>query len=172
MTRILLAGAFGVLAAGCSLTPQLAPSAVGCYRLIADTLPTAVRAELVPSLPDMVRLDTIHGGQLQVPVSWLESQGYQRRVALLGLLRPEVTLRDGIVVWEPRPGKPLPPDSLSLAFASAGAQRLTVLLAAQPTGNWHGTAFMATTQSRLGQESLPVQLQRSECGSTVLGVTR
>jgi hypothetical protein len=87
--------------AGCSVAPQLAPSAAGCYRVAMDSFPDAYAKALVPPPPELVRLDTAFGGQLAVPVAWLEAAGYRQRAARVGLGRAFWTIRDGVLGESP-----------------------------------------------------------------------
>lgn len=98
----------------CHFGPRLNPLAAGCYRLESDSLPPVYRANLVPELPEVVRLDTANGGEVHVPRRWLEAQGLGLRHAGLGLHRPGWRLQQGQVVIDRRTGF-LPTDSLVLA---------------------------------------------------------
>lgn len=118
-----------------------------------------------------MRLDTALGGQVQVPAEWLEGGGYRVRSASLALQRPLREIVDGQVVDARDPGGLLPRDSLALIVGGPGAP-LTALLAAQPSGDWQGLAFVVSGFTQHGQPLVPVRLRCAECGGTRLAISR
>ena len=157
------------LLAGCGFGPRLAPSAAGCYAVQIDSMPAALRALQVPPLPTYVQLDTANGGQLFVPVGWLEDQGYRLRSAHLQLFRPEWKIVNGMSVVDRSRSKPFPPDTLLLHFGGP-VNALTLLLGAEPSGDWRGSAFNLVTATPRVEPMVPVRLQRSVCGATRMGM--
>jgi hypothetical protein len=158
---------------GCSIAPQLTPSAAGCYAVQLDSFPESFRKALVPPPPTLVRLDTAFGGLVQVPAEWLEAGGYRQRGATLLQQRPLWTIREGQVVVEgnPAPGGIFPPDSLALRFSGPG-ESLTALLSAQPSGDWEGLGFVISSFTQHGQPVVPMRLRRSTCGTTRMAISR
>lgn len=169
--RILSAIAFAVSVSACSIAPQLSPRALGCYAVEMDSFPAAFRQMLVPLPPELVRLDTINGGQLEVPTAWLESQGLNMRSASLVQTRPAWRIQGGKVQLERVPFSLLPPDSLVLSF-TGGAASLTALLGADALGNWQGWAFSVHSASPTGEPLVPIRLRRRDCGAVPLGISR
>ena len=169
--RVLVALACAVSVSACSLAPQLSPRALGCYAVELDSFPAVFRHMLVPPPPDLVRLDTINGGQLEVPTAWLEGQGLNTRSALLRQTRQGWRIQDGTVQLERVAFSLLPPDSLVLSF-SGGVASLTAALGADSTGNWHGWAFSVNSASPRGEPLVPMRLLRRDCGRTPLGISR
>jgi hypothetical protein len=165
----ILAGA--ALVQACSLAPQLAPTAAGCYAVQLDSVPAQFPAMLVPPAPDLIKLDTAFGGQVQVPRAWLEAQGLNIRSAALGLVRPDWRITNGLVVTDRSSPRPFPPDTLALVFGG-GAATLTALLGAEPSGDWRGWAFALPSAKPLGQPLVPVWLQRMSCGRTPMALSR
>ena len=162
-----------VLASACTLEPQLAPTAMGCYRLDADAIPTLYQQDLIPSPPTFVRLDTALGGQAQVPAEWLEAGPYRTRYAQLVLVRPAVMLIDGVPVAQSKPNRQLPPDSLGLVFGQGnGMGRLVAYLARQSTGEWQGQAELQSPRAPGVTHSVPVRLSPTTCGSSRLAISR
>lgn len=148
----------------CSIAPQLSPRAMGCYAVQVDTLPEVYRRMLVPQPPPMVRLDTIYGGQLQVPESWAAQTGPY--VARLGLMRPGWRIEGSRVQLQRVSPAALPPDSVVLNFGA-----LTAPLGQDPSGNWTGWAFALTSATPFGEPLLPMRLQRRDCGTERFGIT-
>ncbi len=171
IARPLLIFVIPLALSACSIAPQLTPSAAGCYAVQMDSVPEAFRKALVPPLPALVRLDTAFGGQVQVPAEWLEAGGDRVRYASLALQRPSREILEGQVVIARHPGDLFPPDSLALVFGGPGGP-LTALLAAQPSGDWQGLAFVVSSFTQHGQPLVPMQLRRAECGSTRLAISR
>jgi hypothetical protein len=116
-----------------------------------------------------VQLDTANGGQLFVPVGWLEDQGYRLRSADLQLFRPEWKIVNGTSVVDRSRSKPFPPDTLLLHFRGP-VNALTLLLGAEPSGDWRGSAFNLVTATPRVEPMVPVRLQRSVCGATRMGM--
>lgn len=148
----------------CSLAPQLGPRAVGCYAVQIDTLPDVYRRMLVPQPPAMVRLDSIHGGQLQVPEAWAGQTGPY--AARLQLMRPGFRIEGSRVQLQSVGPGVLPPDSIVLNFGA-----LTAPLAQDPSGDWTGWAFALTSATPYGEPILPMRLQRRDCGTERFGIT-
>ena len=169
--RVLAALACAVSASACSIAPQLSPRAMGCYAVELDSFPAAFSQRLVPPPPDLVRLDTINGGQLEVPTPWLERQGLNARSAILRQTRPEWRIRNGQVQPEREAFSPLPPDSLVLIFSGRGAS-LTAALGADGNGQWKGWAFSSVNFTPNAEPLVPMRLLRRDCGLTPLGISR
>lgn len=169
--RVLVALACAVGVSACSTAPQLSPRALGCHAVELDSFPAVFRHMLVPPPPDLVRLDTINGGQLEVPTSWLERQGLNTRSAILGQTRPAWRIQHGRVQQERAPFSLLPPDSLVLIFSGEGAS-LAAELGADRTGNWQGWAVSVTSASPSGEPLVAMRLLRRDCGLTPLGISR
>ncbi|MCU0618817.1 MAG: hypothetical protein MUF40_02785 [Gemmatimonadaceae bacterium] len=155
---------------GCSIAPQLAPTAAGCYAVQLDSVPAQFAELLIPPAPEFVRLDTAHGGQVQVPRAWFEADGYRVRRASLELTRPGWRIANGLLVLERSRPLPLPADTLILNFGG-GTASLTALVGAEPTGDWRGWAFALSSETPYGQPMVPVRLQRSTCGPTPMAIT-
>ena len=168
--RIPLALTVAAGVSACSLAPQLSPRAVGCYAVQLDSFPAAFGQMLVPRPPEIVRLDTINGGQLEVPVAWLQEQGFRMRSAGLQLLRPDWRIQGSRVVLERARPRVLPPDSVVLQF-SGGAGALTAALGADSTGGWRGWAFAVTSATPFGEPLVPIRLHRRECGAVPFGLS-
>jgi len=170
-SRALLTITIAVSVAACTTAPQLSPRAVGCYAVQLDSFPAVFRQMLVPAPPALVRLDTINGGQLEVPVSWLEQQGMFMRRAGLQLMRPGWRIQGARVQLERVGPEALPPDSVVLSFSGGGGQMLASL-GEDATGNWNGLAFALTSASPYGEPLVPIRLQRQDCGAVPLGLSR
>lgn len=163
-----------VIASACTLEPQLAPTAIGCYRLEADTIPAVYQRDMIPSPPAFVRLDTAQGGQVQVPAEWFESGPYRQRYAQVVLSRPPVMLIEGVPVAQSKPLRQLPSDSIGLVFGNANAfgRQFMAFLAQQPTGEWHGQAELQSPHAQGVTHIVPVRLSPTSCGSERLAITR
>lgn len=136
-----------------------------------DSLPASYRRNLVPELPEVIRLDAANGGEMHVPRRWLESQGLNVRQASLAFNRPGWRLKDGRVVLERRTGW-LPPDSLVLAFSGGGAA-LVAIIAPESADAWRGMAVMWPNPSVQQKQPLTLRLTRSNgCGETPMGLSR
>lgn len=166
-----LAAAVAAGAAACTPVPQLSPRAVGCYAVHMDSFPAAFSRMLVPTPPELVRLDTINGGQLEVPAAWLERQGLEQRFASLGLTRPGWRIVGGKVRLERVALTPLPPDSVVVTFGG-GPGVLAASLGADTAGNWSGWAFAMEGAAQDGGPIVPLRLLRRECGAVPLGISR
>lgn len=169
--RALLLGAGLLALQACSIAPQLAPTAAGCYAVHLDAFPAQFQEMLVPPPPGLVQLDTTLGGQLRVPAAWLESDGIGVRRASLTLVRPGWSLRDGVLVNDRAVPAPLPPDSLILNFGGAAAT-LVAVMKADTSGHWNGLAFVLSSATPHGQPQVPVRLERTACGPTRMAVSR
>jgi hypothetical protein len=168
-TPVIIACLLG--AAACSLAPQLSPRAVGCYAVQLDSFPADFQRMQVPAPPALVRMDTVHGGQLQVPTAWLEQQGPAMRSAWLGLMRPGWRIEGGKLRLVQVAQSQLPPDSVTVTFGgSPGA--LAASLGADSTGNWSGWAFAMESALQGSATIVPIRLLRRECGAVPLGVSR
>ena len=169
--RVLVAFACAVSLAACSLAPQLSPRAVGCYSVELDSFPAVFRHMLAPAPPELVRLDTINGGQLEVPTAWLEQQGLNLRGAAVGLMRPGWRIEGGKVRLERVGPSLLPPDSVVITF-SGGPGMLAASLGADSAGNWSGWAFAMEGAAQSGGPIVPMRLMRRACGAVPLGISR
>lgn len=167
VATIRLVAAAAVLG-GCALVPRLAPSALGCYAVQADSVPAVFDTLLAPPLPTLVRLDTVHGGLVQVPRAWREGQGYRMRWASLLLQRPEWRVVDDMVTAETRANGFFPPDSIALRFHAAGTY-LTALLRADGE-DWVGHGFVVSPLTPRGRPLMPMRLRRQACDSTPLAL--
>lgn len=156
---------------GCSIAPQLAPAAAGCYSVHLDSVPAQFHAMQVPPVPAVVRLDTAYGGQVQVPRAWFDAAGYRQRGAGLGLARPGWRIVDGVLANDRARPTPLPPDTLILHF-SGPVSTLSMLMGAEPSGDWRGLAFTLTGATPYGQPMVPARLQRTACGPTPMALSR
>jgi hypothetical protein len=163
---LLLAGV-----AGCHFGPRLSPLLTGCYQVQLDSLPSVYRANNVPPLPDVVRLDTANGGEMHVPVRWLEGQGRHMRMGWLQLNRAGWRLDGGRAVFETRPGW-LPADSLVLGF-TGGFTALTAAFSAASTEVMPGMAVMWPNPTVEPPPPIPIRLVRTAtCGDTRWGMSR
>lgn len=163
---VVIALALSVIA--CSGTPlQLAPRAIGCYAVELDSFPEVFTRLRVERPPALIRMDTLNGASLHVPRDWAEWDGRAMRRARLGLMRPEITLRNGNFVKDRRPVWLLPPDSVVLDFNGVGAQ-LEAVLEQDAAGDWFGTAYVFSTATPDGHPLVPISLKRRECGTADL----
>lgn len=158
-----------VAVSACSLKPILAPRAIGCYTVSLDSFPDVYNRMLVPQPPELIRLDSAFGGVLQVPVAWLEADGYRMRSASLLLLRPDVVLRDMRLVRD-RVAGAFPPDSLLLKFRGGGPA-LNAMLRADVSGDWVGLAYVVESPTREGLPITPIRLRREVCGNTPMAIS-
>lgn len=164
-----------VLVSACGLEPRLAPAAVGCYALESDPIPATYRKDMVPEPPHLLRLDSVHGGQVQVPVSWLEAQGIGLRSASLTLLRPATMIIDGVPIAQSKPFRPLPADSIGLSFSGGLGPRdgrFVAWFAALPSGDWQARTVLQSSRTPNVADVVPMRLKRMACDTTALGISR
>jgi hypothetical protein len=165
---VLLATA--VACGGCSLAPQLAPTAAGCYAVQLDSFPVLFSAIPVTRPPTLVQLDPTYGGVIRVPVEWRAPQGVVTQFAELRLRRPSWRIADGEVVAHRVRPTPLPPDSLVVEFSGEGLP-LTAMFGAEATGDWRGQAFVISVATPRGQPLVGLQLQRVSCGAAAMALS-
>lgn len=67
--RALLTIIIAISVTACGIGPRLSPRALGCYAVAIDSFPDVYRRMILIPPPAMVRLDTIYGGQIEVPAS-------------------------------------------------------------------------------------------------------
>lgn len=169
--RTLIVSASAAILMACSLAPQLSPRAAGCYAVHVDSVPAVLSRLLVPEPPQLVRLNTLNGGQLEVPTAWLQRQGLNMRSASLDLMRPGWRMHNGTVHVERVAPSLLPPDTLVLTFAN-GPNVFAAQFGADAVGNWSGWAFALVSGAPVDGSLMPARLVRHDCGTEPLGISR
>ena len=124
----------------------------------------------MPPPPHLVQLDTLNGGQLYVPVSWLEARGIDMRAARVILTRPPIIIVDGVPVEQSDPLRSLPPDSIGLWFQEGGS--LVAYFAAQPSGRWIGRASLQSPRAADRVSVIPMRLEPTVCGTERMARSR
>jgi hypothetical protein len=157
-SRALLTITIAVSVAACGIGPQLSPRALGCYAVAIDSFPDVYRRMLRIPPPAMVRLDTIYGGQIEVPASWGAQTGPTG--ASLRLMRPDFRIEGARVQLQRVSPSALPPDSLVLYIGGMVAS-----LGQNDAGDWTGFAFALTSATPYGEPLVPMRLQRTDCGT-------
>lgn len=158
----------------CRLEPQLAASAAGCYALQSAPIPDVYRWDMIPEPPAFIRLSPVNGGQVEVPVSWLEVEGLRVRQATLLLLRPAAQIVNGVPVAQSKVSRPLPPDTIGLQFSGGGDGRrgYVAWFAAQPSGEWIAQTALRRSRDQDVTDVVPMRLQPVACGGVPLGLSR